>query len=229
MVTPLLELTDSISFCKGDSLFIFGTWVKSAGINQQLVSGTPHCDTLWTVYVSRIDPPSIDFQVEQPTALDANGRVIVTAQQDALYGLNGQFFSQKLVYDSLVPGFYTLFQQFKGCLSTVDFQLIPFQKEAPTDIFAPNVFTPDNENDNAVFTLYAPPGLVDQISWFRVYDRWGSMVFEQKNLNPNDETQGWTGIAKGKPTPVGVYIWQAQIKYNDGRELIKSGDTMLIR
>ena len=229
IVTPILELTDSISFCKGDSIFIFGTWVKSAGITQQLVSGTPHCDTLWTVYVSRIDPPSIDFQVAQPTPLDANGRVIVTAQQDALYGLNGQFFSQKLVYDSLVPGFYTLFQQFKGCLSTLDFQLIPFQKEAPTDIFAPNVFSPNNENDNAVFTLYAPPGLVDQISWFRVYDRWGSMVFEQKNLSPNDETRGWTGLAKGKPAPIGVYIWQAQIKYNDGRELIKSGDTMLIR
>jgi gliding motility-associated-like protein len=65
-------------------------------------------------------------------------------------------------------------------------------------------------------------------SWHIVYNRWGSLVFES-----NDLYQGWNGEFKGKPCPVGVYVWIAAyesmaVDVPAERKIVK-GNVMLLR
>jgi hypothetical protein len=39
---------------------------------------------------------------------------------------------------------------------------------------------------------------VFMIKSLRVFNRWGEMVFERLNFNPNDASAGWDGKYKGK-------------------------------
>lgn len=68
---------------------------------------------------------------------------------------------------------------------------------------APTAFTPDGDNLNDVFILKGP---VDEISKYtlKIYDRWGTKVYETKDL-----LDGWDGKINGKAAPSGVYVWIA--------------------
>ncbi len=92
-------------------------------------------------------------------------------------------------------------------------------------IAAPNAFTPNADGKNDIFELKG-----ENISSFSmyVYDRWGSLIFES-----NDLYQGWNGEFKGKPCPVGVYVWIASyesmaVDVPEERKTIK-GSVVLIR
>jgi len=61
----------------------------------------------------------------------------------------------------------------------------------------------------------------------KIFDRWGQLIFESKDLGV-----GWTGNINGQPAPVGVYAWR--IDYNtisaEGTRPIKmAGTVMLLR
>ncbi|MCF8450910.1 MAG: gliding motility-associated C-terminal domain-containing protein, partial [Taibaiella sp.] len=59
---------------------------------------------------------------------------------------------------------------------------------------------------------------------FRVYDRWGVVVFQTSNID-----EGWDGTFKGVPQPVGVYIYDVSAVTNTGRDFTKSGNVTLLR
>lgn len=40
---------------------------------------------------------------------------------------------------------------------------------------------------------------VHMIDLFAIYDRWGELMFEQKNILPNDPQYGWDGMFRGVP------------------------------
>jgi gliding motility-associated-like protein len=57
-----------------------------------------------------------------------------------------------------------------------------------------------------------------------VYNQWGERVFET-----NDIAGGWDGNYKGKPQPVGVYIYVLRVENNNGEVVTKKGSINLIR
>jgi hypothetical protein len=62
-----------------------------------------------------------------------------------------------------------------------------------------------------------------------VYDRWGSLVFEGQQLEPNIPEQGWDGIFRGTPAQAGMYTWYADVLFNDGETIQIKGDVTLLR
>jgi gliding motility-associated-like protein len=68
-------------------------------------------------------------------------------------------------------------------------------------IAAPNAFTPNGDGRNDVFQVKA-----ENIQNFQiyVYDRWGTLLFESKDLQ-----QGWDGKFNGELCPAGAYVWMA--------------------
>jgi hypothetical protein len=61
-----------------------------------------------------------------------------------------------------------------------------------------------------------------------VYDRWGELVFEQKNYPPNDLSNGWNGVFQGKIVEQGVFVWYAVVKLIDGSMERLSGEVTVI-
>lgn len=95
----------------------------------------------------------------------------------------------------------------------------------PSDVFTPNAFRPDSEiPENRVFlpfTLGVDP------AWYHltIFNRWGEIVFESKNLEDK-----WDGTLKnGHDAPMGNYVWKAD--YNDiqGFRHQRKGQVVLVR
>ena len=95
-------------------------------------------------------------------------------------------------------------------------------------VYIPSGFSPDGDGLNDRLTLYGGTG-VAQVNYFRIFDRWGSLVYEINNRQPNIETEGWDGVLKGKELPTGVYIYIAEVVFTDGWVEQYKGDITLIR
>ena len=59
---------------------------------------------------------------------------------------------------------------------------------------------------------------------FRVYDRWGELIFESF-----DRSQGWDGTFRGKPLDPDTYDYYLKVTCIDDFESIITGNVTLIR
>lgn len=95
------------------------------------------------------------------------------------------------------------------------------------DIYPPNIFSPNDDGENDRFTLYTRG--VREIRRLLIFDRWGEEVFQQKNFQPNDESLGWDGTFRGSRLTPGVFVWAAEVEYNDGEVEVVYGDVTIVR
>ena len=105
---------------------------------------------------------------------------------------------------------------------------VTVQVKSKLPVYAPNVISANDDGTNDVFTLYAGKSL-SNIRLLQVFDRWGELIFEGKNLRPNIDKDGWDGTFKGKPALAGVYVWRAELDYSDGQTGALQGDITVVR
>ena len=113
----------------------------------------------------------------------------------------------------------------QGCFDTTTFLL-----EVPdkSDVFIPNAFSPNNDGNNDILMIYSR-GDVQTVKTFRIFDRWGEMVFESLNFQPNNYSYGWDGSFKGQRMNTGVYVYMAELLLINGRTEMLGGDVTLVR
>jgi len=93
----------------------------------------------------------------------------------------------------------------------------------------PNVFTPDGDGINDTFYPLSYP-CVHRILSLNIFNRWGDKVFSRSNFSPNTPDEGWNGLdAAGKPVPMDVLIWAAEVAYYDGSRGSFRGELTLLR
>jgi len=118
------------------------------------------------------------------------------------------------------PGQYWVEVQNEKCCYNADTVYV-----VQYDLHVPNAFRPASPV-NYEFKPVVPFNAVQDYS-LKIFDRWGQLIFESKDLGV-----GWTGNINGQPAPVGVYAWR--IDYNtisaEGTRPIKmAGTVMLLR
>ncbi|MBC7775560.1 MAG: gliding motility-associated C-terminal domain-containing protein [Phycisphaerae bacterium] len=111
-----------------------------------------------------------------------------------------------------------------GCMA-FDTVTIHVKKDRP--VYFPNIFEPDKPYPNDHFTGFGGPA-AEQISLLRIYDRWGSLIYENRDFGLNEPNFGWDGTAKGQKVD-GVFAWYALVRFIDGEELPYKGDVTVIR
>lgn len=94
--------------------------------------------------------------------------------------------------------------------------------------YVPNIFSPNNDGMNDVFTIYGSKE-VEEIENLRIYDRWGNLVFNEFNIQPGNEEEGWKGRFKNKELNPGVFAWYAEIAFKDAEVFTFSGSITLAR
>jgi gliding motility-associated-like protein len=92
---------------------------------------------------------------------------------------------------------YTLSVNLNGCIAT-DTVIIEVEEKCG-DVFVPSGFSPNNDAINDI--LFARGNCILELD-FKIYDRWGELIFES-----NDKNIGWDGTFKGKPALAGVYVY----------------------
>jgi gliding motility-associated-like protein len=90
------------------------------------------------------------------------------------------------------------------------------------ELYVPTGFTPNGDGKNDRFFPF-PVG-VKEIKYFRVFNRWGEMMFSTSRLN-----DGWDGKFGGIEQASGVYVWMVEGITKENKVVTKRGTVMLIR
>ncbi|MBK6391918.1 MAG: gliding motility-associated C-terminal domain-containing protein [Saprospiraceae bacterium] len=70
---------------------------------------------------------------------------------------------------------------------------------------------------------------VSKINYFRIFNRFGDLVFEATDFLPNDTGYAWDGLLKGADAAPGVYIYVAEVSFADRSVRVVKGDITLVR
>lgn len=82
-------------------------------------------------------------------------------------------------------------------------------------VYIPNAFSPNGDGLNDEFFIPFTPAMTG-IEELQVFDRWGSLVFENFNILEGEEiSRGWDGEYNGTKLRYGVYIVVAKIRFVD--------------
>jgi gliding motility-associated-like protein len=96
-----------------------------------------------------------------------------------------------------------------------------------SQLFIPNTFTPNGDGQNDFF--FAREVGIDHIASFRIFSRWGELLFERSNMPVNDERAGWNGTYNGQILNPDVYVYVIEASCDTGEPLRMKGDVTLIR
>jgi gliding motility-associated-like protein len=92
----------------------------------------------------------------------------------------------------------------EGC---IDSTTIVIEIEADVILYVPNTFTPDGDQFNEIWRVYAD-GIDIYTFHLQVFNRWGELIWESYNAEA-----GWNGKYGGKVVPDGTYIWKISAKH----------------
>lgn len=116
---------------------------------------------------------------------------------------------------------------YKVCLKVVDINSCAATKcrnlkiQPKFFLELPSSFTPNGDGKNDVF-LARGSGIAD--FHLRVYNRWGKIVFESKNINV-----GWDGKYDGQMLPIETVLYIVVAKFINGEAAYRKGDLTIIR
>ncbi len=105
-----------------------------------------------------------------------------------------------------------------GCADTFCRQ-VPAEVRVACDV--PNAFSPNADGTNDI--LYVRGGAISTVH-FRVFNRWGQLVFESKDLR-----NGWDGTFNGAPQEADAYAYILTATFLDGSTFQKNGNVTLLR
>jgi gliding motility-associated-like protein len=97
-----------------------------------------------------------------------------------------------------------------GCIDSLELDVIVLPELI---IYAPNSFTPDNDEHNQQWGIYIEGIDITEFNLL-IFNRWGEIIWES-----NDPKASWDGTFNGKVVTEGTYNWTIQAKdmINDGK------------
>jgi gliding motility-associated-like protein len=206
-----------------------------AGSHQVTVVDSKNCQYTESFLISTPDPTEVNFNPDFITVKlgDESQRL----QPIINHSTPIAFFKwspEELLTDPniLTPGItaiedqiYTLeIEDTNGCMDKASVSVAIDKNRL---VYIPNVFSPNNDGVNDLFTLHACTG-IQSINSIRIFDRWGRMVAQvDESLPPNCIT----GIPlwDGGDSDEGTYIYSVVVLFDDNFELTFRGEVSLIR
>jgi gliding motility-associated-like protein len=107
-----------------------------------------------------------------------------------------------------------------GCI-TYDTMTVFVGKSLCQEIYFPNSFTPNGDGKNETFGPSS--GINQSIQTFRIYNRWGQLIFETKDFNHK-----WDGSFGGVQQSSGIYVYYL-LADCEGKKIVIKGTVSLLR
>jgi large repetitive protein len=111
-----------------------------------------------------------------------------------------------------------------GCSASDSMSIKAFCEN--TQVYIPDAFTPDGDGVNDILMVR---GTGINVKSFRIFNRWGQMVFEQENFPPNVPQFGWDGRIHGIMGEPEVYVYTAEVICDNGVSYIYKGNVSLLK
>jgi len=116
------------------------------------------------------------------------------------------------------------------CSNTASVTITVIQSCNGETLYIPNTFSPNADGNNDRFIIR---GLgITKINHFRVYDRWGKIVFDANDVSPKSDDASWNGGLKndlGKAENPGVFVYDFEVECITGEKISGKGNITLIR
>lgn len=183
----------------------------------------PGFDTVLVTVLPKIEPFAGNdtmVVIGQPLQLNAEGGV--TYLWSPSTGLNNNSIKNPVaIYEQVDTVRYTV-QVFNeaGCSDSA-FVTVKIFKTIPY-VFVPTAFTPNGDGLNDVIRPIAVG--VQQIKYFRIFNRWGQMIF-----STTTNEQGWDGKISGVPQGSNVFVWMVSAIDYLGKPIFLKGTVTLVR
>jgi hypothetical protein len=194
-------------------------------IKAKLITG---CETIKPVTV-KINPlPYLKITdskpVYEPNTIDITSSQLIQFESNTTitYWNDENFFSKLNQPDKIdKSGFYYIrVTNASGCVSVGKiYLLIALQPK----ILVPSGFTPTQIKNNRLYPLVYG---VKQITMFKIYNKWGTLVFDKPIMNYED---GWDGNFNGQMNFYDTYTWYVEGIDQLGNKIRKSGNTILLK
>lgn len=94
-------------------------------------------------------------------------------------------------------------------------------------VYIPNAFTPDGDGVNDVFMVQGKNIYV--VKSFRIFNRWGELIFEKLNFSPNNPAFGWDGKIRGVVSPPDVFVYTVEVMCGSGKVNFFKGNVSLLK
>ena len=228
------DFLDTIYMCKGASVEIHGENISASGEYPRLFNSVQGCDSMHAYVVIEDDPGTY---LNWPDQLTMNfGKPVTWKISNSRMNIDTLIWSTLLgiqctqciewKFDPFETTTYdvTIYTR-GGCVITRQFTVEVIQEKP---VYFPNTFSPNGDGINDFFTA-STPELNSVIDWLDIYDRWGNRVARTESFAPNQNQMGWDGMFGDQPALPGVYIYQAQLTFSDGKVFQYNGDITLIR
>lgn len=210
--------SNQVTVAPNQSLYIFVTASSNNGCVVE--------DSI-QIFVGNIPPGSV-LASASPNVVPAGGTSTLTAQPSGLSyqwspGLGVVNVNAQITQATVdQPTIFTLTAT-DGICQRTDTTLVDVFDFICQDpfVYIPNAFSPNDDGENEV--LYVRGAMVEKMI-FRIYDRWGEMVFESF-----DRGDGWDGTFRGKAMDPDTYDYYLQVTCIGGLEEIIKGNVTLMR
>ena len=223
---------DTLLFCPGDTVILFGEPVTEPGDYFGVFDREIGCDSTHTISLESIAdlvltlPADITMELGDSVRLNpvTNGQNLIW-QWSPSVGLSCDDCEHPYARPFETTLYTLLITDENGCDAS-DEILLTITKNR--NVYIPNAFSPNGDGTNDVFHIYAR-GDISQILEFKIFDRWGEMVFADEHFQPNDPAHGWNGIFRGKMMNPAVFAYFAKVEFVDGVVVLYKGDVTLLR
>ncbi|MDZ7876360.1 MAG: gliding motility-associated C-terminal domain-containing protein [Saprospiraceae bacterium] len=221
---PLIFSIDSVRFTSQD---MFSN--LASGIYSVLVRDTFGCVTKQNVVVPDPKLPIIEeIRSSISECGQATASISVKAKSPVStvkYGLDSSALQVENTFRNLKKGKYTVVvSDEKGCEVTADYTV-----QSNCDLFIPNAFSPNGDGQNDYLSIFGNEADIEKILSFRIFNRWGNIVYNDPNIRLNDPTSGWNGKFQDRELPNDVFIYVIVAQMKKGEILEKKGEVLLTK
>lgn len=239
-----VNIGNDVSFCQGDSSTLaapagFATYVWSNG--STVATTTANTGGIYSVTVTDINGctasdslqitilPTPIIELPQDTTVYENNAVrlhpvITNGSSPATYlwqpniDISCNDCAHPIAHPADTITYHLTYIGSNQCRATAQ---ITINVKIGGTIYMPNVFSPNNDGNNDILL---PLGIgIKTIQW-KVFNRWGEMVFVSSN-----ENIGWDGTYQGVLQPAGTYVYLLQVTFFNKSTHNYKGSFTLVR
>jgi gliding motility-associated-like protein len=112
-----------------------------------------------------------------------------------------------------------------GCTASDDIRIHTMCEAS--QVYVPNAFTPDGDGRNDILMVRSKG--IEAVRSFKIYSRWGELIFEKTSFPPNNPTYGWDGKIKGMMGAAEVYVYIAEVTCDNNESYFIKGNVTLLK
>ncbi|MBL0356263.1 MAG: gliding motility-associated C-terminal domain-containing protein [Chitinophagaceae bacterium] len=214
------SIANTYTICEGSSYMLpDSTVIKDSGIYYVNFKTVLGCDSI-RFYKIKLDKDVSLLGIGNDTCLTGSSTITLKATEGygKYYWMNS-LLPGNAAYTVTLPGKYFATVN-NVCGSKTDSVEIFDVCDYP--LYMPNAFTPNGDKINDVFRI--APDNKNRLLSFRIYNRWGKIVFQTTNLS-----EGWDGTYKNEPLGTDTFIYMVEMVTLSGKRVTKKGYITLLR